>query len=287
MYTQHFGLAEYPFTLTPNTRYFLKLPSHQRAFDFVVEALQDGSSFTKITGGAGTGKTMLCRKILSALEALENRYVTAFIPNPVLDEESIMHAIAEELRLNFDPTASYYELLKVIGEELIRLSALGMTAVLFIDEAQAMTEESLEAIRLLTTIEKAPDGPIPLQIILFGQLELDELLERPALRELNSDLSVSYQLASLDKGDVEAYLDYRLIKAGYSGSNLFTEKAIDLLFQGSKGIPRLINILAHKALMIAFRKGDRALTDKHIELAVEDTESAQQHKLGARRLFST
>ncbi|MFT7471158.1 MAG: MSHA biogenesis protein MshM [Kiritimatiellia bacterium] len=286
MYIQHFGLTHYPFTQTPNTRYFLKLPSHQRAFDFVVQALQDESSFTKITGEAGTGKTMLCRKILSALEVLETRYLTAFIPNPVLDEESIMYAIAEELRLNFDPAASYYELLKIIGEELIRLSALGMTAVLFIDEAQAMTEESLEAIRLLATIEKDSDGPIPLQIILFGQLELDELLQRPALRELNRDLSDSYQLASLDRGDVEAYLDYRLIKAGYSGSNLFTEKAMDLLFNGSKGVPRLINILAHKALMIAFRKGDRVLTDKHVELAVADTESAQQHKLGARHLFS-
>ncbi|MDA0281144.1 MAG: AAA family ATPase [Proteobacteria bacterium] len=287
MYIQHFGLAHYPFTLTPNTRYFLKLPSHQRAFDFVVEALQGESSFTKITGEVGTGETMLCRMILSALDALENRYVTAFIPIPVLDEESIIHAIADELKLSFDPTASYYELLKVIGEELIRLSARGMTAVLFIDEAQAMTEESLEAIRLLTTIEKDSDGPIPLQIILFGQLELDELLQRPALHELNRHLSVSYQLASLDRGDIEAYLDYRLIKAGYSGSNLFTEKAIDLLFNGSNGIPRLINILAHKALMIAFRKGDRILTDKHIELAVADTESAQQHKLGDRRLFST
>jgi len=286
MYIQHFGLTQYPFSLTPNPWYFLKLPSHQRAFDFIVEALQDENSFTKVTGEVGTGKTMLCRKVLTALDAIENRYVTAFIPNPVLDEESIMYAIAEELHLRLEPAASYYELLKVIGEELIRLSALGKTAVLLVDEAQAMTEESLEAIRLLTTIEKEAGQPMPLQIILFGQLELDELLERPALRELNRDLSVSYQLDSLDRGDVEAYLDYRLIKSGYSGSNLFTEKAIDLLFHGSKGIPRLINILAHKALMIAFRKGDHALTDRHIELAIEDTESAQQHKLGARGLFS-
>ena len=222
-----------------------------------------------------------------SIDAIEKRYVTAFIPNPVLDEESIMYAIAEELHLRIEHGASYYELLKVIGEELIRLSALGNTAVLFIDEAQAMTEESLEAIRLLTKIEKGAGQPIPLQIILFGQLELDELLERPALRESNRVLSVSYQLDSLERGDVEAYIDYRLLKAGYSGSDLFTEKAKDLLFHGSKGIPRLINILAHKALMIAFRKGDHALTEKHIGLAVKDTKSALQHKQGARGLFST
>jgi MSHA biogenesis protein MshM len=287
MYIQHFGLAQYPFSLTPNTRYFLKLRSHQRAFDFIIEALQDESCFTKITGEVGTGKTMLCRKVLNALEALGNRYITAFIPNPVLDEESIMYAIAEELHLRFDSAASYYELLKVISEELIRLSTLGRTAVLFIDEAQATTEESLEAIRLLTTIEKGADQPMPLQIILFGQPELDELLQRPALHELNRDLSVSYQLASLDRVEVESYLDHRLIKAGYNGSNLFTQKAVDLIFRSSKGIPRLINILAHKALMVAFGKGDHTLTDKHIELAIEDTESAQHHKLRARRLFST
>ena len=286
MYIQHFGLAQYPFSLTPNTRYFLKLPSHQRAFDFIVEALQDENCFTKITGEVGTGKTMLCRKVLNALEALENRYISAFIPNPFLDEEGIMCAIAEELNLSFAPSESYYELLKVISEELIRLSALGKTAVLFIDEAQAMTEESLEAVRLLTTIEKGAGQPMPLQVILFGQPELDELLQRPALRELNHDLSVSYQLTTLDRDDVEAYLDHRLIKAGYNGSNLFTEKAIDLIFHASKGIPRLINILAHKALMVAFGKGDHALTEKHIQLAIEDTEPTHQHKSQARRLFS-
>lgn len=287
MYIQHFGLVQYPFSLTPNTRYFLKLPSHQRAFDFIIEALQGENCFTKITGEVGTGKTMLCRKVLNALEAHGDRYVTAFIPNPALDEEGIMHAVAEELTLSFDPSISYYELLKVIGAELTRLSAAGKTAVLFIDEAQAMAEESLEAIRLLTTIEKGSVGPIPLQVILFGQPELDDLLEHPTLRELNRDLSDSYQLATLDRDGVETYLDHRLIKAGYNGSNLFTPKAVDLIFRGSKGIPRLINILAHKALMVAFGKGDHNLTDKHIELAIEDTEPAQQNKLRGRRLFST
>lgn len=286
MYIQHFGLAQYPFSLTPNTRYFLKLPSHQRAFDFIVEALQDESCFTKITGEVGTGKTMLCRKVLNALEALKNRYATVFIPNPVLDEESIMHAIADELKLSVDSAASYFELLKIISEELIRLTAIGRTAVLFIDEAQAMTEGSLEAIRLLTTIEKSDNGPMPLQVILFGQPELDELLQHPALRELNRDLSVSYQLATLDRDDIQTYLDHRLSKAGYNGSNMFSQKAVDLVFRGSKGTPRLINILAHKALMVAFGKGDHTITEKHIELAIEDTESAQQHKVRARRLFS-
>ena len=158
MRIQHFGIAHYLFTLTPNTRYFLKLPSHQQAFDFVAEALQDESNITKITGEAGTGTTMLCRKMFSALEVLENRYVTAFIPNPLLDKK---HHICNRRRIKTQ-FRSCYELLKVIGEELIRLSALEMTVVFFIAEAQAITEESLEAIRLLTAIKKDSDGPIPL-----------------------------------------------------------------------------------------------------------------------------
>tara|TARA_B110000858_G_C17810153_1_gene480708 strand:+ start:3878 stop:4669 length:792 start_codon:yes stop_codon:yes gene_type:complete len=263
----------------------LKLPSHERAFDFIIQALQDECCFTKVIGEVGTGKTMLCRKALNALEAHGDSYVTAFIPNPVLDEESIMYAIAEELHLNFDPSASYYELLKIISQELVRLSTSGKTAVLFIDEAQAMTEESLEAIRLLTTIEKSAGQATPLQIILFAQPELDKLLQQPALRELNRDLSASYQLTSLDRDGVETYLDHRLIKAGYNGANLFPPAAVDLIFHSSKGIPRLINIIAHKALMVAFGKGEHTLSDKHIELAIEDTESAQQEKLKARRFF--
>ena len=284
MYIQHFGLAQYPFSLTPDTRYFLKLPSHQRAFDFVVEALQDESSFTKITGEVGIGKTILCRKVLNALDALDNKYVTALIPNPVLDEESMMYAIAEELKLSFDPFESYYVLLKLISEELIRLSVLGWTTVLLIDDAQAITEESLEAIYLLTAIKKGADQPIPLQVILFGQPELDDLLQRLALHELSP---VSYELARLERNDVEAYLDHRLIKAGYNGSNLFTHKAVDLISRSSNGIPRLINISAHKALMVAFGKRDYALTDKHIKLALEDIHYVQQKKLRTPRFFST
>jgi len=287
MYIQHFGLAQYPFSLTPNTRYFLKLPSHQRAFDFIIEVLRNGENFTKITGEVGTGKTMLCRKALNALAVLKDRYATAFIPNPFLNEEGIMHAVAEEFHLSFDPSASYYDLLKLITEELIRLSTEGKTAVLFIDEAQAMPEESLEAIRLLTTLESASNGPTPLQVILFGQPELDELLQRPALRELNRDLSVSFQLAALDSDGVEAYLNHRLIKAGYNGYSLFTQKAIDLIFQSSKGVPRLINILAHKSLMVAFGKGASSLTDIHVTLAIADTESAQPLRSQKKHLFSS
>jgi MSHA biogenesis protein MshM len=110
-------------------------------------------------------------------------------------------------------------------------------------------------------------------------------LERPLLRELNKDISLSYQLTALDRDGVKAYLNHRLIKAGYNGSDMFTDKAIELIFKGSGGIPRLINILAHKTLMVGFGKGAQTLTDKHVEEAVKDTEAAQQQKSITEKLF--
>ncbi|MEX0965569.1 MAG: AAA family ATPase [Pseudohongiellaceae bacterium] len=269
--------------MTPNTRYFLRLPSHQRAFNFIIEALQGDTCFTKITGEVGTGKTMLCRKVLNALDAHGDKYATVFIPNPVLNEEGTMFAIAEDLSLGSNPSSSYYVLLKLVTEELARISAQGKSVVLLIDEAQAMPEESLEAIRLLTTVKNGRDGRTALHTVLFGQPEFNDLLQRPALQELSRDLNPSPQLTPLDRDEVEAYLAHRLTKAGYNGSSLFTPKAVDLMHRSSKGVPRLINILAHKALMVAFGKGDYSVTDRHIQLAMEDTDSTQQQALRDKR----
>lgn len=285
MYINHFGLAQYPFSLTPNTRFFLKLPAHQRAFDFIVEALSGEERFIKITGEVGTGKTMLCRKVLNALEVHRDRYLTAFIPNPVLDEQGIICALAEELCLSFDPSLSYSQLLRLVSEQLIRFAAEGITTILLIDEAQAIPEESLGAIQLLTRVDRGTDGRAALYILLFGQPELDEILQRPALNDFDQ-VCVSIELGALDRAGVGAYLAHRLMKAGYNGADLFPESAIDLVYTHSKGIPRLVNILSHKAMMVAFGKGERTLSDSHILLAIEDTESAQHEKLRASRLFS-
>jgi len=285
MYLQHFGLAQYPFSLTPNTHYFLKLPSHQQAFNLLVESLQDESSFSKITGEVGTGKTMLCRKTLNALESVKDRYTTAYIPHPIMSEEGIMHAIAEELSIQRDASISYYDLLTLITEELTSTARENKSTVLFIDEAQAMPEETLEAVRLLTTID-SPSGK-PLHVFLFGQAELNELLNRPILRELKHNLFSSFELPALDRAGVESYVEHRLVKAGYNGPHMFTTNAIDLLHKSSKGIPRLINILAHKALMVAYGKGVQVVNEKHVKHAVRDTEAAKQQKSLGQRLFAS
>ncbi len=282
MYNQHFGLAQYPFSLTPNTRYFLKLPSHQQAFDLLLAALDGEASFAKITGEVGTGKTMLCRKALNSLEFHKNRFVTAYIPHPIFGAEGVVHAIAEELSIEREANLSYTELLKAVTESIASFSREGKRVVLFIDEAQAMPEETLATVHLLANIET--QNPNPLQVILFGQPELDELLDRPMLAKIKRDLAFSFILPALDRDDVAAYVAHRLAKAGYSGPHMFTKKALNLLYDGSQGIPRLINVLSHKALMVAFGRGEQVIDEQHIGDAIKDTESARQKRSLAARL---
>ncbi len=285
MYIQHFGLAQYPFSLTPNTRYFLKLPSHQQAFNLLLTALDGDGHFAKIIGEVGTGKTMLCRKLLNSLEFHKKRYITAYIPHPILSEEGIMYAIAEELSIERESNLSYYDLLKRVTKEIVNYSIEDKSVVLFIDEAQAMPEETLEAIHLLTKIET--ENNKHLHVVLFGQPELDKLLDRPMLRQLQRNLSFSFELPALDRNNVEAYVEHRLIKAGYNGPRMFTKNALDLLFKGSQGIPRLINVLSHKALMVAFGKGEQIIDERHIHSAIEDTESARKDKSLSQRLLAS
>lgn len=283
MYNQHFGLAQYPFSLTPNTRYFMKLPSHQRAFNLILNSLVGPGSFAKITGEVGTGKTMLCRKVLNALATHKNKFITAYIPHPILNEEGVMHAIAEELSLDARSDASYYDLLKLISAALLRFHVDGKKVILFIDEAQAMPEESLAAVQLLTSLETDDDKY--LQVVLFGQPELDALLQRPAMLQIGKQMSFTFVLPSLDRTGTEAYIAHRLNKAGYNGSQPFSREALNQIFSSSKGVPRMINILAHKAMMAAYGKGDRSISADHVKRAIADTETARQNPSFAQRLF--
>lgn len=283
MYNQHFGLVQYPFSLTPNTRYFMKLPSHQRAFSLLLSALDMPGSFAKITGEVGTGKTMLCRKSLNALATHKTRFVTAYIPHPILSEEGIMSAIADELNLVTESGSSYYELLKAISVELMRLHLEGKKVILFIDEAQAMPEETLAAVQLLTSLDTEEEKY--LQVVLFGQPELDDLLQRPAMLQIGKEMSFTFILPSLDRNGTEAYVAHRLSKAGYNGQQLFSRDAINLLHNSSKGVPRMINILAHKAMMSAYGKGERNVSEDHVKRAIADTESIRQNPSFTQRLF--
>ncbi len=270
MYLEYFGLRELPFTLTPNTNFYLNLENHQEAYNTVAVALTGGEGFIKIVGEVGTGKTLLCRKLLNSLGP---EYVTAYIPNPSLSAQGLQLAIAEELGAMVPPEAREHQVPQIITERLIQLALEGKHAVLVIDEAQAIARETLEAIRLLTNLET--ERSKLLQIVLLGQPELDRLLSQPSLRQLKQRITFSHRLQPLGESSVGRYLMHRLSSAGYNGPDLFTPAALRLIWRGSGGVPRLLNILAHKSLMSAFGQGVRIVEREHVERAIEDTEGSQ------------
>lgn len=270
MYLQHFGLRELPFSLTPNTHFFLNMASYHKAYNMLMVSLANAEGFIKIVGEVGTGKTMLCRKVLNTLEEDKENYVTAYIPNPVLSPKGLFLAFAEELNIEIDQDVGHHRLLKAITEKLVEFSADNKQVVLFIDEAHAMPEQTLEALRLLTNIET--ELVKLFQVVLFAQPELDVLLSQPSLRQLRQRITFSFEIEALDRDGVERYIVHRLATAGYNGPFLFSKRALDFLFRTSEGIPRIINILCHKALMVAFGKGERTVQIDHVKIAADDTE---------------
>lgn len=270
MYLQHFGLRELPFSLTPNTHFFLNMASYHKAYNMLMVSLANAEGFIKIVGEVGTGKTMLCRKVLNTLEEDKDNYITAYIPNPVLSPKGLFLAFAEELNIEIDQDVGHHRLLKAITERLVEHSANNKQVVLFIDEAHAMPEQTLEALRLLTNIET--EQVKLFQVVLFAQPELDFLLSQPSLRQLRQRITFSFEIEALDRDGVERYVVHRLATAGYNGPFLFSKRALDLLYRTSSGIPRIVNILCHKSLMVAFGKGERTVQVENIRDAAADTE---------------
>jgi len=267
MYLQHFQLKELPFTLTPDTDFFFNHGSHQEALNVLLVALKGGEGFIKVTGEVGTGKTLLCRKLLNLVD---DRIVSAYIPNPFLNPTALRMALAEELGINFARNIGQHRLLALITGRLLELSAEGKQVVLLLDEVQAMPDDSLEALRLLTNLET--EKRKLLQVVLFGQPELDVRLSQRKLRQLKQRIVFSYRLCPLDRRALGEYVQYRLHVAGYRGPELFNARLIRQLYRSSRGIPRLVNLLCHKAMMSAFGMGDLRIKHCHLKLAARDTE---------------
>lgn len=273
MYQEYFQLTELPFNLTPNPHFFCQLKGHKEALQTLLFSVRSGEGFIKIVGEVGSGKTLLCRKFL---ESLEEDYVTAYIPNPDLTPVEIRKAFAREIGL--DPTRwqDQHELLTAINQQLISLHAQQRKIVLVVDEAQALSDQGLEAVRLLTNLET--DNSKLMQVVLFGQPELDERLNQPHLRQLKQRISFSYELPLMNRDDLDIYIYHRLSVAGHTQGNLFTKKARNLLFKASQGIPRIVNVLSHKALLVAYGRGEKLIDHKAMRLAVSDTEAAKENK---------
>lgn len=272
MYRAHFGLHEAPFSLTPDTGYFYPHASHREAFTTLRVALQGGEGFVKLSGEVGTGKTLLCRKLLNTLDEGEN--VTAYLPNPCLTPAALRMALAEELGIRYPRNQGQHRLLQRLHEGLIGIHATGRRVVLLLDEAQALPDETLEALRLLTNLETEKNKL--LQVVLFAQPELDARLAQPRLRQLRQRITFAHRLQGLDGAAVDGYLRHRLQVAGHADGGLFSAGASTALQRASGGTPRLLNILAHKALMAAYGRGLSRVDRRAVAAACDDTEGLPQ-----------
>lgn len=242
-------------------------------------ALDSGEGFIRISGEVGTGKTMLCRTLLKGLRANEQ---AVYIPNPHLMPTMLRVAVARELGVPADSRLDQDLLLTRIQERLIELAGQGKRVIVCLDEAQAMPDETLEALRLLTNLET--ERSKLLQVVLFGQPELEAKLAKPELRQVRQRIAWSYRLDPYDRDEVEAYVAHRLRTAGHRGApkeGLFTSAALDALDTASGGIPRLINVVGHKALMGAYGRGAASVSAADVRAAAEDTDSAEAVDRGA------
>ncbi len=267
MYYPHFGLKEPPFKITPNTDFFFSGGNRGAVLDALVYAITNGEGIIKVVGEVGSGKTMLCRMLQTILpEQIESIYLA----NPSVAPEDVLHAIAFELQLKLPKNADRLRVMQELQAHLLSRHAQGRQVVIFVEEAQGMPLATLEEIRLLSNLETKQDKL--LQIVLFGQPELDENLNQSHIRQLRERITHSFDLGPLQTKDVGEYLIFRLRAAGYHGPHLFTEAAIKRLSKAAQGLVRRVNILADKALLAAFADNVFQVTPKHVKAAIQDSE---------------
>lgn len=276
MYESYFQLRERPFSLTPDPDYRYSEPSQHAALCTLQVALAHGEGFIKVTGEVGVGKTLLCRTLI---DELPPPYLTAWLPDPTLTPAEMRRALARDLGIDLDNELNNGEVThQLLQQALLQLAQHERQPVLIIDEAQALPDDTLEAVRLLTNLETRKRKLI--QVVLFGQPELDERLARPDFRQLRQRITFSCRLQPLDRQQVSAYVQYRCHAAGASRS-LFTGAALSLASRASGGIPRLLNILCDKALLVAYGRGRQQAGWREMRRAIADTDAVAS--FGVRR----
>jgi type II secretory pathway predicted ATPase ExeA len=269
MYYSFFGLSQPPFKITPDTEMFFDGGNRGAILEALIYAISQGEGIIKVTGEVGSGKTMLCRMLQTRLpETVE----TIYLANPSVSRDEILHAIAFEMQLPVPKDANRIEAMHRINDYLLERHAEGKHVVLFVEESQSMPLETLEEVRLLSNLET--DHHKLLQIVLFGQPELDDNLRRAEIRQLRERITHSFSLTPLSANDVRRYLTFRLRAAGYRGPDLFSRRVVDYISRVCKGLTRRVNIVADKALLAAFADGTHNVSIKHVKAAVHDTEFA-------------
>ncbi len=284
MYLRHFALRETPFSITPDSAFFYPHESAQAALNTLLVALRSGEGFLKIVGEVGCGKTVLCRQLL---KTLHDECVTAYIPNPDMGPDDLLMALLHELGVpteaagltspNGQGRPSRRTLMLQLEQCLFHHAQQGRRVVVCIDEAQAIPLASIESLRLLSNLETEKQKL--LQLVLLGQPELDAKLARPEIRQLLQRITFSEYLGPMQPGHVALYLQHRLAVAAASeatDTQVFQEPAARLLAKVTAGVPRLVNVLAHKCLMLAYGENTHRVTAAHVRLAAADTPGLRQ-----------
>ncbi len=271
MYLRHFSLREAPFSITPDTDFFYPHEGAQASLNMLLVALRSGEGFLKVVGELGCGKTVLCRQLL---KTLQGEFVTAYIPNPDMGPDDLLLALAGELGVVASQPPNRHQIMQGISECLLQHAAQQRRVVVCIDEAQAIPLRTVESLRLLSNLETEKQKL--LQIVLLGQPDLDDKLARPEIRQLLQRITFSEYLGPMALQRVPVYLAHRLATAALNEAadpQIFTPEAAEVIAQASGGVPRLINVLAHKCLMLAYGEDLHSVTAAHARLAVRDTEA--------------
>jgi MSHA biogenesis protein MshM len=265
MYYEHFGLTRPPFKITPDTSFFYSGGERGSVLDALSYVVLSGEGITKVIGEVGSGKTMLCRMLE---ERLPENVETVYIANPSISPENILNVIAFEAGLIEQPK-SKLEVMQQLQAWLLEKFTQSRRVVVLIEEAQGMPLETLEEIRLLSNLETAQDKL--LQLVLFGQPELDENLAQPTIRQLRERITHSFYLNPFERKQAQEYLNFRIRSAGYRGPDLFDAKVSRLIGFYSRGLLRRLNILADKVLLAAYADNTTRLRETHVHKAVVDS----------------
>ena len=273
MYLQHFALREPPFSITPDAAFFYPHEGVQAALNTLLVAIRSGEGFLKIVGEVGCGKTVLCRQLL---RTLHEECVMAYIPNPDLGPRDLLLALAQELGLKVAASATRHKLLDTLQRCLLAHAENGRSVVVVIDEAQAIPLRTVESLRLLSNLET--EKRKLLQLVLMGQPELDRKLARVEIRQLLQRITFSEHLGPMTPLRVGPYLKHRLVVAAldaHTDTDVFEPAAAQSLAQYSGGVPRVINVLGNKCLMLAYGQNLHRVTPAHVRLAASGTAGAE------------
>lgn len=266
MYAAYFGLKENPFSLSPDARYLFLSEQHRDALNCLIYGIKEKKGFVLISGDIGTGKTTICRSLINSLD---DSVETALIFNTAISDLELLETVLNEYGIDFKrESMTRKNYIDVLNDFLLKNYAAGKAAVLLIDEAQNLSHSVLEQIRMLSNLETETEKLI--QIILIGQPELNNTLMLPALRQLNERITVRYDLKPLSSPEVLEYIQHRLKVAQGPGSLKFTKGAYNLIYNFTEGIPRRINALCDRSLLIAYTKNVSKINRKIVNLAAHD-----------------